>query len=107
MNKTTARQERESLRQLKLASNTDGFSGASKLGITWRLRLIGRGTSAFFQLGDKAMYIETDAGIGAVSRRSIRYWDDETIATSEEIDAVLDAVRVAFRELGFQETLLD
>lgn len=107
MNKATARLEKEFLEQLKDSPHIGGFSGVSARGFTWRFRVLGRGESAFFQLGDRAMYIDIDARIGSVSRKSIRCWDDETIATDDESEAILEAVRQAFRELGFSETIVD
>jgi ArsR family metal-binding transcriptional regulator len=64
------------------------------------IRVLGRGEVAYVQSGTKAMLVEAFPGIGEISRRSVKQWDDGTKPTEDEREEIVEAFFDVFRRLG-------
>lgn len=64
------------------------------------IRLLGRGEVAYVQRGPKAMLVEAFPGIGEISRKSVKQWDDGTRPTDNGREEIVEAFFDVFRRLG-------
>jgi hypothetical protein len=94
------RAEREYIVKLKQTEPFTGFREPGSDGVECKVQILGRGETAFFQRGDRALLLEVLAGQGVIFSRSIRRWDDGKVVTDEEREVVVDAVYRALARLG-------
>lgn len=64
------------------------------------IRFLGRGEVAYVQSGPKAMLVDAFPGIGEISRKSLKQWDDGTKPTDDEREEIVEAFFEVFRKLG-------
>jgi hypothetical protein len=55
----------------------------------YRIRIVSRGEQAFYQQNDRALLIEISPIQNALSRRSIRCWDDGAPVSDSERDIIV------------------
>ncbi len=67
--------DREALREMMLAAPVDEFV-ATEGSDEYRIRVLGRGESVFYQQNERALFVEVLAGSGTIFAASIRCWDN-------------------------------
>ena len=65
-----------------------------------KVRVIGRGEIAFYQEGDRALFVEAIVSSGAIVSRSIRFWDTDEAVTKSERAAIAERVAKGLSLLG-------
>ena len=55
----------------------------------YRIRTVSRGEQAFYQQNDRALLIDISSVHNAISRKSIRRWDDGTLVSASERDVIV------------------
>jgi hypothetical protein len=74
---------------LKREQPPRGVTGLDADGRPFRFRIVGRGETAFYQEGERALLFEVLVGAGVISRRSLRAWDDGKRVTEQERDRIV------------------
>ena len=92
--------DREYLRELKQAEPFTGFRERTAAGEDCKVQILGRGETAFYQQGDRALLLEVLAGRGVVFADTIRRWDDGKKVTDEEREVAIDVLTRVMQKLG-------
>ena len=95
--------DREYLRELKQAEPFTGFRERTAAGQECKVQILGRGETAFYQQGDRALLLEVLAGRGVVFASSIRRWDDGKKVTDEERETIVEVLTRVMQKLGFEK----
>jgi hypothetical protein len=95
--------DREYLRELKTTEPFTGFREQTAAGEEAKIQILGRGETAFYQQGDRALLMEVLAGHGVIFAYSIRRWDDGKKVTDEEREVVIEMMSRVMRKLGAEE----
>jgi len=65
-----------------------------------KVRVIGRGEIAFYQKGERALFVEAIVSSGTIVSGSMRYWDTDEVVTKPERAAIAERVAKALSLLG-------
>lgn len=96
--KSTSRGHSQSKTGLSIADEyitslkDDPYSGARvRVGASeeYRIRIVSRGEQAFYQQNERALLVDIDPAHHAISRRSIRRWDDGILVGEREKDVIV------------------
>jgi hypothetical protein len=90
--------EREWMRDLR-SRPEDGWRDADEHG-SYRIRVIGRGSLAFYEADERALLAEISAGEGWIARRWLARWDDDSMLTEAARDRVVARFLAFFRSIG-------
>ena len=80
-----------------------GTVGVDPDGRTFRFRVVGRGETAYYQEGDRALLLEVLVGAGVIARESIRWWDDGKRVTDDERGRVITRATEYLRSVGAKD----
>jgi len=95
--------DQDILRKLKAAEPFGGYRECTAEGEECKVEILGRGEVAFFQLGERALFVEILAGRGVVFASSIRRWDDLKKVTDEERETVVEIMVRAMEHMGAKQ----
>jgi hypothetical protein len=91
--------DRKQIQKLKEADPFTGFREQDARG-EYKVQVLGRGETAFYQEADRALLFELLAGRGTIFARSIRRWDDGKKVTDAERAVIVERVAAVLRKLG-------
>lgn len=66
----------------------------------YRIYIIGRGETAYYQHNDRALLFELIAGSGTLFKKSIKRWDNGDKVTDPERELILERMSSFLRSLG-------
>lgn len=91
------------IKKLKSEEPFKGYIEQSGDGQQCNVKFIGRGETAFYKQGDRALLFEVLAGRGVIFAYSIRRWDNRKKVTEEERETIIDVVTKVFKQKGFDK----
>ena len=94
------KEDLECIAKLKQETPFSGMSRRVSDSEEYRLRVLGRGEMAYYQLNERALLFELLAGQGIVFAKSIRYWDNGRRVTQEEKAVLIQRLEEYLRSLG-------
>ena len=95
--------DRAFIHELKQAEPFTGVRAEAASGRSYKFQIVGRGETAFVQLGDKGLLFESLVGQGVVFAATIRRWDDRSPVTDDERDDIVQIASSYLADKGATE----
>ena len=95
--------DREYIKELKNQPYLSGYEVPDIDGQPCRIKILGRGEMAFFQVGDRGLLMEVIAGEGAILKKSIKEWDSGARVTPTEREKIVERMIAVMNQLGWDE----